>query len=238
MKHGCPSRVFRRNRGDGVRSCCRGLCWLSCVVRGFKHPRPCAGRDWSSTESQMNDCAGERGKGGRDRRSWGALGICNGVAGSCKEGVDEGCVWGRVGVVGVAGTGVWAGDHQQRAPRDRDQPAWPAQRIAQGSCGGGLESERASEGWPHTRPDELDSSGDGGGAGPPERTLSAHSKELQWIPGSLTPCSPKPKPLLLRWGAAAAVVFAAAAGHARADGRRKRRNGSPAMARGGLTSLP
>ncbi len=46
----------------------------------------------------MNDCAGERGEGGRDRRSWGASGICNGVAGSCKEGVDEPMegVWGRV----------------------------------------------------------------------------------------------------------------------------------------------
>ena len=121
-------------------------------------------------------------------------------------------IWGRV---------VWAWRAQgcglgtsssERAPRD--QPAWPAQRIAQGSCGGGL-SLRGPVMVGHTqRPDGLDLSGDGGGAGPPERTLSAHSKELQWIPGSLAPCSPKSKPLL----------FAAAGGYTRADGRRERRN--------------
>jgi hypothetical protein len=38
------------------------LCWPACVrCRDIvKHPRPCAERDWSLTESQKNDCAGEK----------------------------------------------------------------------------------------------------------------------------------------------------------------------------------
>ena len=32
------------------------------VVISLKHRGPCAERDWSSTESQMNDCAGEKGE--------------------------------------------------------------------------------------------------------------------------------------------------------------------------------
>ena len=125
--------------------------------------------------------------------------------------------------MGVAGTGVWAGDQQQRASAQR--PARLARSAHRsGFVWWGLESERASEGWPHTeRPDGLDSSGDGGGAGPPERTLSAHSKELQWIPGSLAPCLQSPNRCCCG-GAPAAVVFAAAAGYTRADGRRERRN--------------
>jgi hypothetical protein len=101
MKHGC---LVRRNRGDERSAFGAGRAGRRRRrdIR-YKHPRPCAERDWSLTESQMSDCAGE--KGGRvGSRRWGggALEICNGAGpGSCKKGVGGGR--GSSGVVALAG---------------------------------------------------------------------------------------------------------------------------------------
>lgn len=81
------------------------LAVMRCVVialfKSLKHPRPCAERDWVVNWSRKRMTAlGKGGEGRRDRRGWGALGICNGVAGSCKKGVGEGLgvVWARSGL--------------------------------------------------------------------------------------------------------------------------------------------
>ncbi len=134
--------------------------------------------------------------------------------GWCGRGGHRGVGW------GPAATGASA---QRRRPGD--QLAWPAQRIAQGSCGGGLGLERASERWPHTRPDELDSSGDSAAQGPRRGPCRLTARSCSGFQGPRPPVRQSPNRCCCGGAPAAVVVFAAAAGDARADGRRKRRNG-------------